>query len=552
MELTQQEFGIKKGLFVKPDAGPHKACCVEFSFLDYREAWNFQRAVVDAKINNTFNDDAVMVLEHPPVMTIGRHAKRSNLLVSEAFLAESHIRVIPVDRGGDITYHGPGQLIVYLILDLKRAGLGVQAFVEKLEEIMLRTSVDAGVSALRNPLNRGVWAGDKKIGSVGIAVRRGVSYHGFALNVNLSITPFQWINPCGLDTIGVTTLQNEQSRTVAMNRVRSIVKRHIQDVFSVELIRMGYSDLKNRIGKTEKKAKTLSPKTADTLKRKPGWLKRPLPTGPEYETIRSLIRDNRLHTVCRQAKCPNQFECYSKQTAAFLILGNKCTRNCRFCAIEPGPRGLPDPGEPQRVAEAATAMNLDYVVVTSVTRDDLPDGGAALFAKTIMELRKINPALSVEVLIPDFQGNPDLLNIVLDVKPDVLNHNIETVPRLYNEVRPGSEYHRSIRLLKHAAATSPATVTKSGIMLGLGEADEEIEKTIQDVHDAGCSILTIGQYLQPSKEHLEVRRYVHPDEFTMWREKALDKGFLGVASGPFVRSSYHAKQMLPTARRRDA
>jgi lipoic acid synthetase len=196
-------------------------------------------------------------------------------------------------------------------------------------------------------------------------------------------------------------------------------------------------------------------------------------------------------------------------------------------------------------------MNLDHVVVTSVTRDDLPDGGAVLFANTIRELRKMNPDLSVEVLIPDFQGNPDSLKIVLDATPDVLNHNIETVPRLYKEVRPEADYHRSLWLLNRAAATSPATVTKSGIMLGLGEGDEEIEKTIQDVYHAGCRILTIGQYLQPSKQHLEVRRYIHPGEFNMWRERALDAGFTGVASGPFVRSSYHARQMFLDAGKKD-
>ena len=277
--------------------------------------------------------------------------------------------------------------------------------------------------------------------------------------------------------------------------------------------------------------------------RKPRWLKRSLPTGPTYENVRARLKKGRLHTVCQEAKCPNMWECFSQQTATFLIMGPYCTRNCRFCAVAHGPIGPPDLGEPARVAEAAQNMQLSYVVITSVTRDDLPDGGAGLFGKTIREIREKMPDALVEVLIPDFQGNTDALQAVVKANPDVLNHNLETVQRLYPSVRPQAFYRRSLELLERAKEYDPAMPTKSGLMLGLGESGEEVKKTLQDLLDAGCSILTLGQYLQPTREHLQVERFIHPEEFDKWKETALEMGFSRVASGPFVRSSYHAKEI---------
>lgn len=279
---------------------------------------------------------------------------------------------------------------------------------------------------------------------------------------------------------------------------------------------------------------------------KPPWLTRRLPTAPEYEEIRTLIRKGRLHTVCQEARCPNQFECFSHRTATFLILGSGCTRNCRFCSVARGPEGPPDPEEPVRVAEAADRMGLRYVVVTSVTRDDLPDGGAGHFAATIREIRRRIPAARVEVLIPDFQGDPDALRTVLEARPDVLNHNIETVPRLYPRVRPEAVYERSLALLDLAAGMAPDIPTKSGLMLGLGETDTEVRETLGDLRRAQCRFITIGQYLQPSGGHLPVERYVPPGEFDAWRETALAMGFTAAASGPFVRSSYHAEALYGT------
>jgi lipoyl synthase len=278
--------------------------------------------------------------------------------------------------------------------------------------------------------------------------------------------------------------------------------------------------------------------------RKPGWLGRPLPSDPAFSRIRSLLEDGRLHTVCREARCPNRGECFSRGTAAFLILGNCCTRRCRFCAVTQGTPERPDPDERRRVAEAVARMSLDYIVVTSVTRDDLADGGAGFFAETIRSLRARRPLARIEVLIPDFQGDEAALRTVLDALPDVLNHNLETVARLYPEVRPQAMYGRSLDLLRRASALAPGMAIKSGLMLGLGERPGEVESALRDLLGAGCQILTLGQYLQPGRDCLPVARYVPPGEFDAWREVALGMGFARVASGPLVRSSYHAEELI--------
>lgn len=279
---------------------------------------------------------------------------------------------------------------------------------------------------------------------------------------------------------------------------------------------------------------------------KPRWLTKQLPKGPDYENVRKMFIDDLLHTVCQEARCPNQWECFSNHTATFLILGDRCTRNCRFCAVKHGLGTNPDAEEPKRVANAAKRLGLDYVVVTSVTRDDLCDGGAEVFAMTISEIHKEIPNSCVEVLIPDFKGNERALTTVLNAAPDVLNHNIETVPRLYSVVRAGADYRRSLNLLKMVKDFKPSIPSKSGIMLGLGETSGEIKKTLIDIYATGCIMLTIGQYLQPSVEHIKADRFVTPEEFESWRETALEIGFIEVFSGPFVRSSYNAREMYRT------
>jgi lipoic acid synthetase len=281
---------------------------------------------------------------------------------------------------------------------------------------------------------------------------------------------------------------------------------------------------------------------------KPRWLRRRIPSDPIYEKVKELIGKDGLHTVCQEAKCPNIWECFSRQTATFLIMGSRCTRSCRFCSISGGSPDPPDPDEPVRVAEVAHRMALTYVVVTSVTRDDLPDGGARIFARTIAEIRKRLAGAQVEVLIPDFQGSTEALQTVIKAKPDVLNHNIETVPRIYSSVRPGADYRRSLELLKRVWDSDASIPTKSGLMLGLGEHSAEIKKVLCDLLNVHCRILTLGQYLQPTKAHLPVKRFIPPAEFESWREIALEMGFSEVASGPFVRSSYHAKELYQKAK----
>lgn len=281
---------------------------------------------------------------------------------------------------------------------------------------------------------------------------------------------------------------------------------------------------------------------------KPAWLRRRLPSGPVYEQVRSMLANVGLHTVCQEAHCPNQWECFSARTAAFLIMGPDCTRNCGFCAVGHHPPGPPDPEEPARVAEAAKSLGLLYAVVTSVTRDDLADGGAGIFAATIRAIREKQPDTLVEVLIPDFRGDFKALQTVLAARPDVLNHNIETVSRLYSSVRPGASYERSLALLAESKKTAPSIPVKSGLMLGLGESAPEIRHTLEDLANAGCSMLTLGQYLQPSALHLPVERYIPPEEFDDWKRAALEMGSWQVASGPFVRSSYHAESLFKVER----
>lgn len=281
---------------------------------------------------------------------------------------------------------------------------------------------------------------------------------------------------------------------------------------------------------------------------KPRWLKRKLPSGPQYERIRHLIKDQCLSTVCQEAMCPNQFECFGKGAATFMILGDRCSRNCRFCAVGHGPQGLPDADEPRRVAEAVRTMGLSYCVITSVTRDDLSDGGAAHFAATIGAIRELNANTLIEVLIPDFQGNTEALATVLSARPEVLNHNLETVASLYPTVRPQAGYRQSLAVLRQSKAIAPEIVTKCGIMVGLGESEEELHQLMRDLHQVDCDILTVGQYLQPSKQHLPVVRYLPPEEFAELEQQALALGFGAVAAAPFVRSSYQAESLFRRAR----
>jgi lipoic acid synthetase len=278
--------------------------------------------------------------------------------------------------------------------------------------------------------------------------------------------------------------------------------------------------------------------------RKPPWLKKRIPPPQDLRKVKAILDETALHTVCEEARCPNLGECFSQGTATILILGRICTRNCGFCAVEHQVPAPVDEEEPRKVAQAVEKMGLNYVVLTSVTRDDLPDGGASHFAKTIRAIRALSLTIKVEVLIPDFRGELASLAMVLDVSPDVLNHNVETINRLYPKVRPEADYERSLHLLRKSKERCPSILSKSGFMLGLGETREEVLDLLKDLRGAGCDLLTIGQYLQPRADRLLVVRYIPPEEFEEYKRIAEEMGFKSVASGPFVRSSFHAHQMF--------
>src|SRR5712691_3069338 len=275
---------------------------------------------------------------------------------------------------------------------------------------------------------------------------------------------------------------------------------------------------------------------------KPAWLKARAPVGENFHQLKKLARTLQLHTVCESAQCPNIGECWNHRTATFMLLGDICTRRCGFCAVPKGKPGPIDTDEPRRVAAAVASLGLQHAVVTSVNRDDDNLGGARIFAETIRQIRELSPECRVEVLVPDFQGLDDALKIVLDAQPDVLNHNTETVPRLYRSVRSGARYERTLRLLENAKTLSPATVTKSGVMVGLGETSDELVEVFRHLGTRGVDILTVGQYLRPSRDHLPISRFYTPDEFGYLRQEALRFGFRHVESGPLVRSSYHAHE----------
>jgi lipoyl synthase len=277
-------------------------------------------------------------------------------------------------------------------------------------------------------------------------------------------------------------------------------------------------------------------------RRKPDWLKIKVPIGTNYRHVKGVVRDHHLHTICTSGQCPNMGECWGAGTATFMILGEICTRSCKFCATKTGrPKPL-DPNEPANVARSVQLMNLKHAVITSVDRDDLPDGGAAHWVETINKIKEVNPDTTMEVLIPDFDGKPELVKQIIDARPDIISHNLETIERLTPQVRSKAEYNISLKVIK--TISESGTVSKSGLMLGLGETLDEIYKTMDDLVANGCEILTMGQYLQPTKIHLPVEEYVHPDKFRALKEEGLRRGFRIVESGPLVRSSYHAERHI--------
>jgi lipoic acid synthetase len=292
------------------------------------------------------------------------------------------------------------------------------------------------------------------------------------------------------------------------------------------------------------RSQPLSPDAPSPRGPRPDWLRVRLATGKNFQELRTLLREQKLHTICEEAMCPNMGECWENRTATFLILGDVCTRNCGFCSVETGRPPFLDEGEPERLAAAVATLNLQHVVITSVTRDDLEDGGAEIFARTIRRLRETSVDLGIEVLISDLQGNWNALETIMQAAPDILNHNIETVPRLYSRVRPKAIYERSLELLQRSKCLNAHAVSKSGVMVGLGETMDELLQTFHDLRQYDVDVLTVGQYLRPTPKHLPIERYYTPDEFKLLKDSATAMGFKHVESGPLVRSSYHAHQQV--------
>lgn len=290
--------------------------------------------------------------------------------------------------------------------------------------------------------------------------------------------------------------------------------------------------------------------TIEVTRKIPDWIKVRAHEGEEYRQLRHLVREQRLHTVCEEAHCPNIYDCWNRRTATFMILGAVCTRACRFCAVTSGRPTELDVGEPVRVAESVATLGLRHAVITSVDRDDLRDGGADIFARTIRAIRRHSPGTSVEVLTPDFQGDPDAIRAVVEARPDIFNHNTETVPRLYARIRPRAVFERSLDLLAYVKELAPDTVTKSGVMVGLGETADELLDVFRAMRERDIDVLTVGQYLRPSPKHAPVERYYPPEEFAELKSAALAMGFEHVEAGPLVRSSYHADEQIPAGRRR--
>lgn len=484
---------------------------IDWGMQEYAAASLRQLDLVQERVRCDAPDRLVLV-EHPSVVTIGKSGTTSDLLITEEAFRGRGVEVCSSERGGKVTYHGPGQMVAYPIIELREQDL--HKYVRTLLESVASLLREYGLNPLFREGEPGLWVGGGKIASIGVSVKKWISYHGIALNVNLDLAPFGWIVPCGKSAEKITSMEKELGRPIDVAAVKARFIEIFRDSF-------GYVETRH-----------------DS---RPDWLRISVPEPAALGSMEKMLSGLRLETVCQSANCPNMGECFGRGTATFMILGRECTRRCRFCAVSKGEPAPPDPEEPERVARAARKLGLKYVVVTSVTRDDLADGGAGQFVRTIDRLRAEVPGVAIEVLVPDFQGNVEALGMIFQARPEQFNHNVETVPRLYQSIRPQADYGRSLEVL-HKAADFGLHV-KSGLMLGLGEQDEEVRQTLLDIKNNGCEYLTLGQYLAPSGDHAPVVRYLAPDEFDEWARQARVMGFRHVAAGPLVRSSYRAGEM---------
>jgi lipoic acid synthetase len=543
----------------------------------YRDAHALQRALWAA---GPAADDWLLLLEHPPVYTAGVRAKPEHMLADPASVGAE---LLWVDRGGDITYHGPGQLVGYPVLSVPSGPGATPGYVHEVEQLVTEAVRGLGLGDVGTLEGYpGVWASPtganpRKLCAIGARHSRRRTMHGFALNVDPDLAMFDHIVPCGLSGLAVTSL--------AAEGVRATMHDVVEAVFDAAVRRWGSGraierqDVAWRLpgpqagpgvaGETSRSLEAGAPaslawatsggheaaspvRLTGTLARlagpgaaglplgshKPPWLRAKAQMGAEFGALRKTVRGLSLVTVCEEAGCPNIFECWAQGTATFMINGDRCTRSCGFCQVDTH-KPLPlDPAEPERVAEAVARLGLAHAVVTCVARDDLADGGASGFAATIGAIRRRCRGTAVEVLISDCKGDPAALAQIFEERPDVLNHNVETVPRLQRLVRPSASYARSLAVL--ARAKQAGLVTKSGLMVGLGEAQAEVLGVLADLRAVGVDIVTIGQYLRPSAAHLPVARWWAPAEFAALASAGHDLGIAHVEASPLTRSSYHA------------
>jgi lipoyl synthase len=528
--------------------------------VPYQEASDLQHAIARSS-----TDDYFLVLQHPHVFTLGVHGDPSHILTDPGTVGAT---VAQTDRGGDVTYHGPGQLVGYPIVTVPDSPSAGPDHVHRLEELVISTLEDVGLSgASRIEGFPGVWVdrdgpSPRKIAAIGVRTFRNSdglrrTLHGVALNVECDLSMFGHIVPCGIADRGVTSLRAEGIE---------VPYAEVMEAFIARATRLFGSDSVDRhdvvVGSTSPSSRTAEPVERPLLRRlrqagvspdaglpieerKPTWLRVPVQMGRGYRSLGKTVHDLGLTTVCEEAGCPNIYECWSEGTATFMINGDRCTRACGFCQVDTRHPLALEPDEPDRVARAVERLGLGHAVVTCVARDDLPDGGAGAMAQTIGAIRDRTPGTKVEVLISDCRGDVSSLETIFAARPDVLNHNIETVARLQRAVRPSAGYARSLTVLARAHAAG--LITKSGLMVGLGESEEEVIATMADLRAVGVSIITVGQYLRPSRHHLPVSRYWEPAEFENLKRIGEALGVPHVEASPLTRSSYHARDAAAAA-----
>ena len=531
--------------------------------LPYLEAYDLQLGIHRSVSQNNENEDYLLLLEHDGVITSGRSAKKNNLLVSEEELSNKGIDFFETDRGGDITYHGEGQLIGYPIVRMSDPKK-ILPFVRSLENVIIDSLKEFSIDSYTKEDDTGVWTASGKIASIGIKVSKWTTYHGFSLNIFDNLEGYDLINPCGNKSEQMSSI-HQFNDEISFEDVSNVISKNFVKIFDYEQIDKQFAQFTPKQLKTNKefnidemvKRGVFKPNlnsipitirgALPTEPTRPEWMKVKANLGNDYIKLKNLLSEKKLNTVCEEASCPNIYECWSMGTATFMIMGDVCTRACGFCDVKTGKPGQLDLEEPIRVAESVKAMQLTHAVITSVNRDDLHDGGSLFFADTIRAVKQLNEKCNVEVLVPDFKGLRSAIDNIIFADPEVFNHNLETVPRLQREIRTAASYGRSLSLLEYVKQQGFMGKTKTGLIVGMGETKDEVVSVLKDLSKIDIDIVTIGQYLRPTAKHRPIDRYAPVEEFEDYKLIGQSFGIPHVESGPLVRSSYHAKDSFASA-----